>query len=50
MRVETKKNTKKKDFDAVKDFRAIKEKIASDIADMDVEQIKAYLKVRKVRE
>ena len=40
---------KEKDFDAVKTFRAIREKISKDIADMDAKQIKAYLKDKKIR-
>jgi hypothetical protein len=40
---------KEKEFDTVKTFRAIKEKISKDIADMNFEQIKAYLQARKVR-
>ena len=40
---------KPKTFDAVKTFRAIKEKISVDIADMDAEQIKKYLKTKKLR-
>lgn len=40
---------KKKTFDAVKTFRAIKEKISVDIVEMDAEQIKEYLKRKKVR-
>ena len=35
---------KEKEFDAVKTFRAIKEKISLEMADMDFEQIKQYLK------
>jgi hypothetical protein len=45
----TKKQVKEKDFDAVKAFRTIKEKISKDIVDMDLSQIKSYLKNRKVR-
>jgi hypothetical protein len=33
-----------KDFDTVKTFRAIKEKISLEIANMSFEQIKEYLK------
>jgi hypothetical protein len=33
-----------KDFDTVKTFRAIKEKISLDLANMSFDQIKAYLK------
>ncbi len=40
---------KKKTLDTVKTFRAIKENISADIADMDAEQIKEYLKKKKVR-
>ncbi|HET7116078.1 MAG TPA: hypothetical protein VFI29_06290 [Hanamia sp.] len=48
--MKTKTETKKeKDFDTVKTFRAIKEKISKDIANMDAKQIKAYLKDKKVR-
>ena len=39
----------KKEFDTVKTFRAIKEKISNDIADMNSEQIKAYLQNKKIR-
>ena len=49
MRTETKKQIKEKEFDTVKTFRDIKEKISKDIADMNVEQIKAYLQNKKVR-
>ena len=48
--MKTKTETKKeKDFDTVKTFRAIKEKISKDIVNMDAKQIKAYLKDKKVR-
>lgn len=40
---------KEKDFDTVKTFRTIKEKISKEIINMDAKQIKAYLKDRKVR-
>ena len=49
MKTEIKKQIKEKDFDSVKTFRAIKEKISKDIADMNFEQIKAYLQNKKVR-
>ena len=49
MKTEIKKQIKEKDFDTVKTFRAIKEKISKDIADMNFEQIKAYLQNKKVR-
>ena len=44
MKTETKKITKEKDFDTVKTFRAIKDKISLEMIKMDFEQIKAYLK------
>jgi hypothetical protein len=40
---------KGKKFDAVKAFRTIKEKISRDIADMNAEQIREYLKSRQLR-
>ncbi len=44
MKTETKKITPEKEFDTVKTFRAIKEKISLDMAAMNFDQIKAYLK------
>jgi hypothetical protein len=44
MKTETKKLIKEKEFDTVKTFRAIKEKISLEMANMNFEQIKAYLK------
>ncbi len=44
-----KTKAKEKEFDTVKTFRTIKEKISKDIADMNAVQIKAYLKDKKVR-
>ncbi len=49
MKTETKKQIKVKEFDTVKTFRAIKEKISKDIADMNFEQIKVYLQSKKIR-
>jgi hypothetical protein len=49
MKTETKKIIKDNEFDTVKTFRAIKEKVSKDISDMDFEQIQAYLQSRKVR-
>ncbi len=49
MKTEAKKQLKEKEFDTVKTFRAIKEKISKDIADMNFEQIKKYLQNKKVR-
>lgn len=47
--MKNKTEIKEKDFDTVKAFRAIKEKISKDIAGMDAKQIKAYLKDKKIR-
>ena len=47
--MKTKTKTKEKDFDTVKTFRAIKEKISKDIEDMNLNDIKEYLKNKKVR-
>jgi CO dehydrogenase/acetyl-CoA synthase epsilon subunit len=47
--MKTKQEIKEKEFDTVKTFRAIKEKISADIADMNLEQIREYLKDKKVR-
>ena len=44
MKTETKKPTQEKEFDTVKTFRAIKEKISLEMANMNFEQIKEYLK------
>ena len=44
MKTETKKPVKVKEFDTVKTFRAIKDKISSEMLNMNFEQIKAYLK------
>ncbi|WP_342085591.1 hypothetical protein [Dyadobacter sp. OTU695] len=49
MKTETKKQIKEKEFDTVKTFRAIKEKISNDIVDMNFEQIQVYLQNKKVR-
>ena len=49
MKTEAKKAIKEKEFDTVKTFRVIKEKISGDIADMNLEQIKTYLRTKKVR-
>jgi hypothetical protein len=46
--MKTIKEIKEKEFDTVKTFRAIKEKISLDIADMTLEQIKEYLKNQKL--
>ncbi len=41
-----KKQAPEKEFDTVKTFRAIKEKLSLEMADMSFEQIKALLKKR----
>jgi len=46
--MKTIKEIKEKEFDTVKTFRSIKEKISLDIADMTLEQIKEYLKNQKL--
>jgi len=48
MKARTEKKNEKS-FDAVKTFRAIKEKISRDIADMNAEQIREYLKSKQLR-
>ena len=42
--MKTKNKITEKDFDTVKTFRAIKEKVALELASMNFEQIKQYLK------
>lgn len=44
MRTETKKPAQEKEFDTIKTFRAIKEKISLEMSNMNFEQIKEYLK------
>ena len=44
MKVKTKEKKQIKKFDAVKEMRKIRDKISSDIADMNFEQLKAYFK------
>jgi len=44
MKTEIKKPVQQKEFDTVKTFRAIKEKISLEMANMNFEQIKEYLK------
>lgn len=46
---ETKKVVPEKDFDTVKIFRDIKEKISLEMANMNFEQIKAYLKTNSAK-
>ena len=47
--MKTKQKIKGKEFDTVKTFRVIKNKISQDIADMSLEQIQIYLKNKKAR-
>jgi hypothetical protein len=42
--MKTKNIAMEKEFDTVKTFRAIKEKISLEMVEMNFEQIKAYLK------
>ena len=44
MKTKIKKSVKEKEFDTVKIFRAIKDKISLEMAHMSFEQIKEYLK------
>ena len=44
-----KTKTKKKDFDTVKTFRAIKEKISKDIYGFSYEQVMAYFEKTKLK-
>ena len=44
-----KKEKKEKDFDTVKFFRAVKEKIAEETEGMNFAEFKKYLKKRKLR-
>ncbi len=45
----SKKECKEKDFDAVKFFRAVKEKIAEETKGMSFAEFKAYLQKRKLK-
>ena len=42
-------NTLEKEFDTVKFFRTVKEKIAKETQDMTFEELKAYLQNRKLK-
>ena len=44
MKTEIKKSIQEKEFDTVKTFRAIKDKISLEMANMNFEEIKEYLK------
>jgi hypothetical protein len=50
MKTETKKPVQEKDFDTVKTFRAIKDKISLEMANMNFEQIKEYLKTNEMHQ
>ncbi|CAN5513894.1 hypothetical protein BH11BAC3_BH11BAC3_39460 [soil metagenome] len=49
MKTETKKAIKRKEFDTIKTFRAIKDKISLDMVNMNFEQIKEYLKTNSAK-
>ena len=49
MKNETNKPLQEKEFDTVKTFRTIKEKISLEMADMNFEQIKEYLKTNSAK-
>ena len=49
MKTETKKQVQEKEFDTVKTFRAIKEKISLEMANMNFDQIKEYLKTNSAK-
>jgi hypothetical protein len=44
MKTEIKKQASQKEFDTVKTFRTIKDKISLELANMSLDQIKEYLK------
>jgi len=46
--MKTNKQIIEKEFDTVKTFRAIKEKISKDISNMSLEQIQEYLRKQKL--
>ncbi len=49
MKTETKKTVQEKEFDTVKTFRAIKDKISLEMTNMNFEQIKEYLKTNSAK-
>jgi len=49
MKTENKKPVQEKEFDTVKTFRDIKEKISLEFANMNFEQIKEYLKEKSAK-
>ena len=49
MRTDLKNVVKEKEFDTVKTFRDIKDKVSSDMTNMNFEQIKEYLKTNSAK-
>ncbi len=49
MKTKNKKTVQEKEFDTVKTFRAIKDKISLEMANMNFEQIKEYLKTNSAK-
>ena len=49
MKTEIKKQKIEKDFDTIKTFRTIKDKISLEISNMNFEQIKDYLKINSAK-
>jgi hypothetical protein len=49
MKTDKKQPMPEKEFDTIKTFRAIKDKISLDMADMSFEQIKEYLKTNSAK-
>ena len=47
--MKTKKQISEKEFDTVKTFRTIKEKISKDISGMTLAQIQEYLREQKLK-
>lgn len=47
--MKTKKEIKEKEFDAVKIFRDIKEKISNDLTGKSFDEIKEYLRVNSLK-
>lgn len=47
--MKTKQQIKEKEFDTVKTFREIKEKISKDIYEMTLPQIQEYLRQQKMK-
>jgi hypothetical protein len=47
--MKTKERIREKDFDTVKTFREIKEKISMDLSGKSAEQIKEYLRVNSLK-